>query len=106
MVDLLIPLLLGALIAFRLAELLVIDDGPFDLFFSARGWANRAPRNNGLRRNLSNVLECVHCVGLWISLALGVVFYMTNSFTLLESTLLAFSIAGLQSILANKAGRS
>lgn len=104
----LVWLLLGSLMAFRLAELLVVDDGPFDVFVSLRGWANRAPRDNGIRRNLANVLECAHCAGLWISISIGIVFYFESSpsVSFIEAVLLAFSIAGLQSILANKVGRT
>jgi hypothetical protein len=100
-----LSLVLYALVAFRLAELLVIDNGPFDVFASLRGWANRAPFNNGLRRNLANILTCVHCSGFWISLALGAIFYFTNG-SVVFSILFAFAVAGLQSLLANNLGRS
>lgn len=101
-----LSLCLYALVAFRLAELLVIDSGPFDVFTSLRGWANRAPFNNGLRRNLANVLTCVHCAGLWISLALGVAYHFTHDAPVLYSILFALAVAGLQSLIANNLGRS
>ena len=95
-----------ALAAFRISELFVIDDGPFEIFLSLRGWANRSPFNNSLRRNLANVLSCVHCVGFWVSLVFGVVFYLSNDVTVIDAVLFALGVAGLQSLLANKLGRN
>jgi hypothetical protein len=94
-----------ALTAFRISELFVIDDGPFEIFLSLRGWANRAPFDNSLRRNLSNVLSCVHCFGFWVSLLFGVVFYFSNDVTVVDAVLFALGVAGFQSLLANKFGR-
>ena len=98
-------LLVYSLIAFRLTELLVIDDGMFDVFVNIRGWFNRAPFDNSLRRNISNALACVHCTGLWISFALGVVYYYTGDVTITSAILFSIAVAGMQSILANKLGR-
>lgn len=100
----LLTLVLYALIAFRLSEMLVIDDGLFDVFSNLRGWFNRAPfDSHGLRRSIADVLTCVHCVGVWIALVL--------TFTLPFTTILDFfiwflAIAGLQSVIAGKLGRT
>ena len=101
----LVWLTLYALVAFRLSELLVIDDGPFEIFLSVRSWFNAAPYNNGIRRNISNVLMCVHCTGFWISLGLGIIYYFSAHSTMIEAVLFGVAVAGAQSILANKAGR-
>jgi hypothetical protein len=100
-----LQVILYALGAFRLAELFVIDDGPFEMFAYLRGWANRAPFNNGIRRNLANVLTCVHCTGLWVSLALGFVYHFTNESTVVFSILFALAVAGLQSLFSGNFGR-
>lgn len=95
-----------SLAAFRLAELFVIDDGPFDVFVNLRGWAfNSGKPTNVLRRNLYNVLSCVHCTGLWISLIFGFVFYFANDVTVADSVLFALGVAGLQSIMSGNFGR-
>jgi len=102
----LIWLIVYALVAFRLSELVVIDDGPFDIFFNLRGWANKPPTETIIRGALAGLLSCVHCVGLWLSLAFGLVYYFSNAATVTDSLLFAFAVAGLQSILAHKLGRS
>lgn len=97
-------LLLYALVTFRLAELFVVDDGPFEIFISVRGWFNRAPQGSkGIRRTIAEALQCVHCTGVWIALAL--------TFTLPYTSLLDFfiwflAIAGTQSLIACNLGRT
>lgn len=95
-------LVLYTLVAFRVAELLVIDDGPFELFMNLRGWFYR-PNERGLRHTIGEALVCVHCTGLWVS------FFLT--FTLPYKSFVEFiiyflAIAGLQSLLAGNLGRS
>ncbi len=101
-IELFIWLMLYALAAFRIAELLVIDDGPWDVFMYLRGLHTRIPFDNSLRRQFINVLMCVHCTGIWVS------FFLT--FTLPYKNVTEFfiyflSIAGLQSLLAGNLGR-
>lgn len=95
-------LALYTLATFRIAELLVIDEGPFEIFMSLRGWFYR-PNERGLRHTIGEALTCVHCTGIWVA------FFLT--FTLPYKSLLEFiiyflSIAGLQSLLAGNLGRS
>ena len=103
--DILIRLLFCGLAAFRLAEMLVIDDGIFDIFANLRGWFNKAPLNSkGLRRTIANGLQCVYCTGVWMSILLVPTFYITTPAT--DFILLTFAVAGVQSILAKRLGRS
>lgn len=104
--NLIVELIFYSLVAFRISELLVIDEGPFEIFMSLRGWANGAPFDNSMRRNVANVLECVHCTGMWVSLLLGILYYFFHVTGPLTAILFAIATAGLQSILANKLGRS
>jgi len=95
-------LVLYALVAFRVAELLVIDEGPFEIFTNLRGWFYR-PNERGLRHTIGEALVCVHCTGLWVS------FFLT--FTLpyrsfVEFIIYFLAIAGLQSLLAGNLGRT
>lgn len=97
-------LALYALVTFRLAELFVIDDGPFDMFMNLRGWFNQAPfESHGLRRTLANLLSCVHCAGIWIALLLTFTLPFTNA---LDFFIWFLAIAGLQSLLAGNLGRN
>lgn len=102
-VEHLIILILCALATFRLAEMFVLDDGPFDVFVDMRGWAHKAPdEGRSVRRMLAGALTCVHCAGVWIALPFAIFF----SNTVASFILLWFAIAGLQSIIANKLGRT
>ena len=93
-----------ALAAFRLAELVVIDDGPFDVFFYLRGWANRPPQGTLFRGMLAGLLGCIHCAGFWMAVLVGALYYSQNS--ILQFLLFILGIAGLQSILAKNLGRT
>ena len=99
----LIILILCALATFRLAEMFVLDDGPFDVFVDMRGWAHKAPdEGRSFRRMLAGALTCVHCAGVWIALLFA--FFFSDS--VVNFFVLWLAIAGLQSILANKLGRT
>jgi len=99
--DILVRLIICALAVFRLAELFVIDSGPFDVFMNLRGSFNRVPFDNSLRRNIANLLLCVHCTGFWLAFMFGLFF--ASSFA--NYILFSLAIAGLQSIFANSLGR-
>lgn len=99
-------LVIYSLICFRLSEMLVIDDGMFDMFAELRGWFNRAPFDNSLRRNIANALMCVYCTGVWVSFGLGVIYHLTNESTVIQSILFTLAVAGLQSLLADKFSRA
>ena len=95
-------IILCALAAFRITELLVIDDGPFDIFMNMRGWFYR-PGTHGLRHTIGEALVCVHCTGLWVSLVLAFALKHTS---IVEFGIHFLAIAGLQSLLAGNLGRS
>jgi hypothetical protein len=99
-------LIFSALATFRLAEMFVIDDGLFDVFANLRGWANNTPFDNGIRRNISTLLSCVHCIGIWFSIIFGVAFYIINGVTIFDAFVFTFAVAGLQSLLSNNFGRA
>lgn len=96
-------LILGGLAAFRMAELLIIDNGPFDVFANLRGWVFQVPYRSKFRETLSAMFQCVHCLGFWLCLPLTCIYYLHNFY--LDFVLLFFAMAGLQSILAHKVGR-
>lgn len=102
----LIDLILYSLVSFRMSEMLVIDDGPFDAFAELRGWFNCAPFDNSLRRNVANALSCVHCTGVWVAFGLGVVYHLAHESGLIQSLIFTLAIAGLQSVLSDKFGRT
>lgn len=99
----LLDLIIFALAVFRISELIVIDHGPFDIFFELRSWANQSEMDNGIKRNISNVITCVHCTGLWTSVFVIIGFYYFPS--ILYPIMYLFAVAGLQSVIARLAGR-
>lgn len=96
-------LLVCALAAFRMAEMVVVDNGPFDVFYSLRGWA-AAPNGGALRSTCGELLTCVHCSGFWFSIAFGVLYAQGNA--MINTFILCIAIGGLQSIFAKFFGRS
>lgn len=93
-----------ALAVFRLSELVTVDDGPFNIFFELRSWANDTRMDGGLKRNFSNILTCVHCSGMYIALILilGLIFFHKVFLVLVYWQ----AVAGLASILATRFGRA
>jgi uncharacterized protein DUF1360 len=100
-IDLYTWLILSALAAFRVAELLVIDTGPFDVFMYFRGWS---VSQNPILKTIGAGLNCVHCTGLYISIIFAFGYFWQNIY--IFGILLAFAIAGLQSIFALRFGRT
>lgn len=93
-------LVLSALAAFRISEILVIDNGPFGVFERLRGWSLS---DNSLLSNIGKALNCVYCTGIYISIVLTIGYFFQNVF--IFALIFAFACAGLQSILAKQFGR-
>lgn len=53
--------LVRALGIWRVSYMLVIEDGPADVFDTLRRYANRGP--------LSSLFACVYCMSVWVSAA-------------------------------------
>lgn len=102
--DILIWLVICSLATFRLTEMLVVDDGPFEIFISLRGWFAAAPDDTkSIRRMISNGLACVHCTGVWIAFLFT---FTLHVLSITEFMAFWFAIAGLQSIFSCKLGRA
>ena len=95
-------LFLYSLTTFRLAEMLVIDDGPFDVIMNLRGWLCQ-PNAGSLRKTIGNLFQCVHCAGFWLAFALT---FTLPYHSLIEFGIYFLSIAGLQSVIAIQLGRT
>jgi hypothetical protein len=94
-----IQILLSALAVFRLAELFVYDEGPFEIFSRLRGWVLLS---NPLLRTMGQALSCVYCTGLYLSALFAIPFFLQS---LYFGIVAVFAIAGIQSVLANRFGR-
>lgn len=95
-----------ALAAFRLAELIVFDDGPFDIFLNLRGLHSNSELRNPIIRTFADILVCVHCMGFWISIFLGIAYYFLYHPSIYYGFVLTLAVAGLQSLLATNLGRN
>lgn len=108
--SLVIPIILCSLATFRLTELIVWDYGPFDIFLKIRNWSQGSPeseeRVGPIRSTFRDIITCVHCTSLWISILGGVLYFLINSGTdPIILTISVLAVAGLTSIILNKLGR-
>jgi len=60
--------LLAGLAVYRLAQLVVYDDGPFGLIRRWRAWmANESVPWDRLRETLGELVHCPYCLGVWFA---------------------------------------
>lgn len=75
--SLILPLLLAILAAYRVAYLVAMEDGPFDLADALRGWVMRTwppvKQPNGLLEETwqSRGINCPLCLSFWTALPAG-----------------------------------
>ena len=100
--------ILAALAAWRLAQFITLDDGPWDVMFLLRRRMGRytlgpSPEDAGYYQpvtGLGRMLECIHCVGKWTALAVMVLALWP---TLPGDFLLAWwGLAGAQSLIEGR----
>lgn len=88
--------ILLSLAIYRLARLISIDDGPFDILLRFRAlWGAYNYGENGLARtSLGRGITCPHCVGFWIAGIAAIAVYPQPGF-------IAYwlALAGVQSFL-------
>ena len=75
---------LGVLAAYRVARMIAIEDGPFDIFSTLRDWA-------GQKSWLGRGLGCVLCLSFWLAWGAALLVPYTN---VSEYALHALAIAG------------
>ncbi len=91
-------IILVCLAVYRLADLLVIDDGPFDIFCNIRSWFNKGiVGNNAIRKTIAEGIQCRYCVGVWFAILLTPFIYFP--FMISDIVITIFAVAGVQSIL-------
>lgn len=92
-----LDLLLDGLATYRLARLLVKDEGPGGIFLRLRVLVGAHDRGeNGLAlTNLGRAFNCLHCLGVYAALAV----LLLRPFPALRNLL---AVAGLASVLATR----
>ena len=88
-------LLICALITYRLARLLVVDEGLFSVFFLLREYAGVYDEDvrGQPSAELGKLLSCVHCTGFWVSMPVALIAYGWHGLYMF------LAVAGLQSFL-------
>lgn len=97
-ISLLIWSTLSGFAVFRVAQLFVMDAGPFSLFKRFRQFMGRQAAKDqgpGLRWTIAELFQCTYCLGLWLAVIPAV--FLANSPP--EFFLLWFAIAGIQTYL-------
>lgn len=69
-----LKLVLLSLACYRLAQLFVFDEGPFNIFDRIRILAGAYDYDSQGRAktNLGRLINCPYCVGIWVALPLGI----------------------------------
>lgn len=95
---------LAILATYRLAGMIVFDDGPLFIFVRLREWADRqakAEQDDGIKRgsmsSFSEGIHCPFCVGVWAAALCAILVGKRTKFG--DIFLLWLAIAGGQAII-------
>lgn len=91
-----VKLIINILAAYRLAEMVVEDDGPYDIFKRFRVWAGQNAHKSSTRLTIANGVNCIYCVGFWMAI---LVFLLPKKLDALKTIL---AISGGQSFLTSR----
>ena len=85
------------LAVYRVTQLLVYDDGPFDLIFKIRGKMGvyDLSQNGEPETSLGKLFACPYCVGFWLSILAA----LSISGSIKSFIILWLAIAGAQTFL-------
>ncbi len=102
--DFIVRFVLAALVCFRLAELIAVDDGPGDVFMRLRIRAGSYDRDEQgrIKTGTGRLLACPYCLGIWWALAFAVWLDGISA----EMAVVWFALAGAQAFLETIGGRT
>jgi hypothetical protein len=99
----LIKLAALGIVCFRLSQLVVYDNWPFNVMKSIRTFFGRkASSGNSLYLTIAELLTCPYCIGIWIAAVLALLVPFTN---VVLYVINIFVIAGIQSFMEGIIGR-
>ena len=92
----LLSLAIFGLAVWRIASLFVHENGPFDIFRKVREWVGIQHDENGNPwivpdKFAAQLLSCVWCASLWISLFFFIFFMLLPDLSLKIATIFSFS---------------
>ena len=92
--DTLITVLVVGLATYRIARMLVLEDGPGDVFLRVRAWAGCYDygQDGRAQTNLGRALNCMHCTGVYV----GVLAFLGH--LILPSAVVFLAALGLASL--------
>lgn len=97
-------ILLAILATYRLAQMVVFDDGPLFIFAHLREWSDRnakAEQDDGIKRgvmsSITDGLHCPYCVGVWAAVVCTILVKYPSKIG--DFFLYLLAIAGGQSII-------
>ena len=59
------------LATYRAAQLIAVDDGPFEVFQRLRVWAGVRAHKNAAWKTFADLVYCPYCVGVWLAALLS-----------------------------------
>jgi len=94
--------ILGALAVYRLAQFIILDDGPFDLLFALRDKLGRYDLgdDNLPKSGVGRWLACYHCIAKWLAVPAGFAVIFPTIWG--DVILAVLGLAGLATILELK----
>lgn len=94
---------LAILVSYRITDLIVLDDGPFDIFKKIREEIGKFAAIHKSARGLGKLINCPFCLGVWISgLSSLLVFFPSIPGDIF---LIVIGIAGGQALMDSVGGR-
>ena len=92
------PILILGLVCFRLTQLLVYDEGPFDVFLRIRRRVGvyDLGQDGRSQTELGKALSCAFCTGLWVAAPLAAIAHPEGA---IEFFITWFAIASVQAVL-------
>jgi hypothetical protein len=97
-------LLLAVLSTYRLAQLIAVDNGPYDIFLGIRAFFGRRATINGSLRAIALLVSCPYCMGIWISPFCAALAISDNYVA--DVILIVLGIAGAQTALESFTNRT
>jgi isoprenylcysteine carboxyl methyltransferase (ICMT) family protein YpbQ len=88
--DILLFLVAYGLACYRITQLIVLEDGPFNLSIHTRALLIRNAHRNFIINMFAELFQCKYCMGIWVAFLL---------FLLPFPIALVFAIAGVQSLI-------
>lgn len=95
-----VRLLLSMFACFRIAQLIALDDGPFNIFSRFRAYLGvKASKSEGYTvvKSMADLVNCPYCLGVWASILMT--FLVLRPTTPGDLFMLLLSISGAQAFL-------